>query len=86
MRKTKLKRLIFKKGVNRIVFPAFLPSGKFDFRQEAEKQINKIRSRYIPRKHIGWNYIANFQSGLAEVIIEKNYLGRLYGFPVYINK
>jgi hypothetical protein len=80
------KKLIFKKGTDKIVFPCFRPIGSFDFDKEAEKQIGNIQRMYKPRKDVHWEFSMSSDIDSSEVTARKNYYGKCYGFPVFVTK
>lgn len=81
-----MKRLIFKKGINTRIFLVKIPTRKFDFYLQAMVEIENIKHKYYPRKNLLWNYIIDYDNDIGIVSVTKNYLGKLGGYPVYVNK
>lgn len=62
------KRLVFKKGIRKIIFP-FLLTDFSPWQQQIAVEMEKVRSSLLPRKNIEWGY--RIENGIAEITISK---------------
>ena len=65
-----MKKLIFKNGIHKIIFPVMLPIGDWKFNEIALKSIEKIQSNYYPRKNVTWDFTCRHSSMFAEVTVD----------------
>lgn len=64
----KKKRLVFKKGISKIIIPFMLDISPWQ--EQVKNQLNKEKSRFIKRKNVVWEFkINNFEKN---IIIYKN--------------
>lgn len=69
----KKKKVVFKRGVDKIYFPCFLHLiGEYSFKHEAERQIKSVQDKFEFRKNVRFDYQANYLSDIANVIVYKN--------------
>lgn len=62
------KKLIFKKGIRRIVFPILLH--EFDsWQNQILDEMNKIKGKFLPRKRVEWGF--KIENGYAEIYVRK---------------
>ncbi len=66
-----MKRLIFKKGINKINIPMFKPFYPVNIDEYCKTQIDEIKSMFLPRKNVMWDVEINYRRAIINVTITK---------------
>lgn len=64
----KKKRLVFKKGISKIIIPFMLDLSPWQ--EQVKNQLNKEKSRFIKRKNVVWGFEINDFGG--SIIVYKS--------------
>lgn len=62
------KKLVFKKGYTKLVFP-FLLHEFSPWQSQIAAEMDKVKGIYAPRKNVEWGY--RIENGRAEIYVQK---------------